>query len=285
MKALRSDAVSIIEPDHPRVPLVFSSAHSGRDFPEGFAPAVALTDLIGFEDRFVDDLIADAPRYGVVNILANFPRAYIDPNRAPDDLDDQVIEESWTGTRRPTLQSARGIGLIFRQLQDGKAIYDRPLTHAELDHRLQRYWQPFHDQLDAVLDATHIARGGVWHVDWHSMRPVGDALAPDPGAIRPDFVVSDLDGASSGQDFRVHVAGVLERLGYSVAINDPFRGGYIISRAGAPGTNRHSLQVEINRKLYLDPDTLARSRGFAPLRQDLAAVAQELATFANDAGS
>jgi N-formylglutamate deformylase len=280
--ALRSEqAVSIQRPPSGRaVPVVFSSPHSGRLYPPDFRPSAPVEDLVGFEDRLVDDLLVDAPGRGATLVAALFPRAYIDPNRAEDDLDRSMVDESWTRSLNPTENAARGIGLIFGRLQDGKAIYDRPLQPAEVDLRLARYWRPFHAALKEALDWAVDRWGAVWHVDWHSMRPVGDALAPDPGRRRPDFVVSDLDGASAEPAFTARVTESLRRLGHSVTINDPFKGGYIVERSGRPAERRHSLQVEINRGLYIDPTTLEPSEGFARLRATLDAVAADVADYA-----
>jgi N-formylglutamate deformylase len=264
------DYVRVLEPARDTaVPAVFDSPHSGRHFPPDFAPAVPLEDLVGYEDRFVDDLVASAPVHGIVLVAADFPRAYIDPNRAEDDLDRHVVEDGWRSPLNPTPYGERGIGLVFRKLQSGKAIYDHPLSHAELERRIEGYWRPFHVRLEAVLDAAVRRWGAVWHVNWHSMRPMGDALAPDPGETRPDFVVSDRDGTTADPAFTARVTEILSDLGHSVAINTPFKGGYVVQRAGRPDEGRHSLQVEINRALYLNPETLERGPGFEALRADL----------------
>jgi N-formylglutamate deformylase len=260
-----------------RVPLVYSSAHSGRIFPADFRSLVDTEDLRVYEDRLVDELIADASRLGVHVVLARFARAYIDPNRSPDDLDEAAVAEGWTGPVAPTDLAARGIGLIFRVLPDGRAIYDRPLGHAELRRRLDTCWRPFHAHLADALAAARDEAGRVWHIDWHSMRPVGDRLAPDPGATRRDFVVSDREGRSADPAFTGLVAQVLRGAGFSVAINRPFTGGYIIARHGDPARGRQSVQVEINRRLYLDPSTLDHGPGFATLRDSLAKATAAIA--------
>lgn len=281
-----SDYVLVREPvPETAVPVVFDSPHSGRRFPPDFAPAVPLEDLVGYEDRFVDDLVASAPAHGIVLVAADFPRAYIDPNRAEDDLDAHVVEDDWHSPLNPTPYGERGIGLVFRKLQSGKAIYDHPLSHAELDRRIEGYWRPFHARLEAALDAAVQRWGVVWHVDWHSMRPMGDALSPDPGEIRPDFVVSDRDGTTADAAFTDRVREILSDLGHSVAINAPFKGGYVVQRAGRPDAGRHSLQVEINRALYLDPETLQRGPGFEALRSDLDRAMAAIADYAREAAA
>jgi N-formylglutamate deformylase len=280
----RDRTVAIIGPEGERAPVVYSSPHSGRHYPSDFEPAVPVSDLIGYEDRLVDDLVADAPRLGIALVAALFPRAYVDPNRAPDDLDRHVVDESWQDPIAPTAYSERGIGLVFRKLPSGKAIYDRPLGHAALARRIDHYWRPFHRALDDALDAAVTRFGRVWHLDWHSMRPEGDADAPDPGALRPDFVVSDRDGTSAAPKVTACVVRLLTAAGHSVAVNEPFKGGFITERYGRPEAGRHTVQVEINRGLYLDMATLEPSRGFASLRATLAAVSRDLAAAARGAG-
>lgn len=266
-----ADPVIIRSADSERaVPLVYDSPHSGRDYPDDFAPIVPVGQLYGHEDRLVDDLLLDAPAHGVELIAAGFPRAYIDPNRAADDIDADVVGEGWADPLNPSPNAARGLGLIFRVGPDGKPIYERPLDHDDVRRRIELYWRPYHAALEARLQATQARWGAAWHLDWHSMRPVGDALAPDPGGVRPDFVVSDLDGASSEPEFTEQVAETLRGLGFSVALNHPFKGGYIVALHGRPAERRHSVQVEINRKLYLDMTTLEPSPDATALRCALA---------------
>jgi N-formylglutamate deformylase len=259
------------------VPLIYDSPHSGRAYPEDFTPVVPLDQLYGHEDRLVDDLLLDAPGLGVELIAAGFPRAYIDPNRAADDIDADVVGKGWGDPLNPTPSAARGLGLIFRVGPDGKPIYERPLDHDEVRRRIDLYWRPYHRALEARLQEARARWGTAWHIDWHSMRPVGDALSPDPGGIRPDFVVSDRDRTSAEPEFTEAVASTLRGLGFSVALNDPFKGGYIVALHGRPLERRHSVQVEINRGLYLDMETLKAGENAEALRRALADFTAKLA--------
>ncbi|MFN3944061.1 MAG: N-formylglutamate amidohydrolase [Allosphingosinicella sp.] len=262
------------------LPIVYDSPHSGRSYPEDFRPVLPVEQLWGFEDRMVDDLLVDAPDHGVLLIAANFPRAYIDPNRAPDDIGEDLTGADWPHEARPTDYSRRGLGLIFRVGPDGKPIYERPLDHDDILRRIEKLWRPYHAALEEALAAAERRWGKVWHVNWHSMRPVGDALAPDPGATRPDFVVSDRDGTSAEAPFTDRVAGLLEELGYTVARNAPFKGGYITALHGRPAQGRHSVQIEINRRLYLDAATLEPTDRARALRRDLSTFTRTLAEWA-----
>lgn len=264
------------------VPVVYDSPHSGRQYPPDFIPAVPLEQLHGYEDRLVDDLLRDAPDHGILLLAANFPRAYIDPNRAIDDLDPQVVGDDWTERLAPTAYSKLGLGLVFRAGLDGKPIYERPLGRATVLQRIEKYWQPYHDALEAALGEARDRWGAVWHVAWHSMRPVGDAQCADPGAARPDFVVSDRDGASAEAAFTDFAVETLRALGYTIAVNHPFKGGYITQKYGRPADGLHSLQIEINRALYLDLETLELAPDASALRADLDLFSKRLVAFASD---
>lgn len=265
-------------PEAAPAPLVYDSPHSGRAFPAGFAPAVDPKDLAGYEDRLVDDLVADAPAAGVRLIAARFPRAYVDPNRAPDDLDPALVGGDWDGPLAPSPLSERGVGLVFAACPEGRPLYAEPPGRAAIEVRIARCWRPYHDALDDALDEAHARHGRVFHISWHSMRPAGAAFSPDPGARRPDFVLGDLDGTSADPAFVDMVEGLLRAQGHSAARNAPFRGGYITARHGRPAEGRHSLQIEINRALYLDMETLEKGPGFNALRRDLSDFTDRLAT-------
>lgn len=259
------------------VPLVFDSPHSGRYYPEDFSSIISLRLLREYEDRFVDLLIEDAQSHGVTTISANFPRAYIDPNRASDDIDEEMLEAVWPDPLSPTRHSKQGTGLIFRRMHDDAHIYDRPLTVEEVQRRLDGCWRPYHAALEAAIATAQGEGGAVWHVNWHSMRPVGDAMTPDPGRERADFVLGDLQGKSCEPAFTRFVAQRLEAMGYSVAINDPYQGAYIVERHGRPRQGRHSLQIEINRGLYMDLETLEKIERFSNVQRDIGMLAGELA--------
>jgi N-formylglutamate deformylase len=268
------------EPQGAAVPVVLDSPHSGSVYPTDFRPAVALTLLRGGEDRFIDELFAHAPRHGATLIAARFARTYIDPNRARLDLDPDLLAEPWPEPLQPSEKSAMGVGLIFRLIGDGIPIYDRLLSVAEVRHRIDHYWRPYRDALQAALDAAHRTHGAVWHINCHSMTSVGNVLSPDPGRPRPDMVLGDLHGRSCAPEFTTFVAAVLEGLGYSVAINDPYAGAELVERHGDPAAGRHSLQIEVKRSLYMDEETLERHAGFCRLQSDLDRLTERICRMA-----
>ncbi len=280
--AAEPEAFSIRHPKDGEVPLLYDSPHSGRVYPEDFGHSVDRRLLVGGEDRFVDDLVIDAPGHGVTLLKALFARTYIDPNRMPDDLDPEMLPNDWEGETVPSINSGRGVGLIFRMIGDAVPIYDRALTSLEIRHRIDAYWRPYHAALDAEMRRLHAAHGVVFHINWHSMQSVGNALAPDPGRRRADFVLGDFEGTACDPAFTRFAAGTLEELGYTVAINDPYKGAYIVERYGRPEDGRHTLQIEINRGLYMDHGTLDRIDGFATLKEDLTRFTEQAAAFARD---
>lgn len=273
------EPVSVVQPRVEPTPMVFDAPHSGRHYPEDFGHVADIELLKGGEDRFVDELFADAPNHGGTLVIANFARTYIDPNRRLSDIDMVLLDGDWHETPEPTVMSERGVGLVFRLIGDGTAIYDRRLSAADITNRIENYWRPYHECLAAMIERNIAQFGVCFHLDCHSMMPVGNELAPDPGCDRADFVLGDLDGTSCEPGFTRLVAETLEALGYSVAINDPYKGALIVERYGAPEKGVHSLQIEINRKLYMNLETLERSNGFEPLRADLAKLAAAVADY------
>ncbi len=260
--------------------MVFDAPHSGSVYPDDFRPAVSLGLLQGGEDRFVDRLVAGAPDAGATLVAAKFARTYIDPNRDLDEIDETILEAPWPG---PTVRNTRtelGVGLVFSKIGPDIDIYDRRLSVAEIDRRIERYWRRYHAALDGALDRAAREHGGVWHLNCHSMTPVGNDLSPDPGRMRPDFVLGDLFGTSCEPAFTELVGATLTGMGYSVGLNEPYAGAYIVERNGRPDKGRHSLQMEINRGLYMDLDSLERNAGFARLKAAMGELAGAICRFA-----
>jgi N-formylglutamate deformylase len=284
-ESLQETTVRRFDPVEPRAPVVFDSPHSGTVYPADFRPAVPLKLLQGGEDRFVDDLVAGAPGHGAVLIVALFARTYIDPNRTLADLDEDLLDGPWPGPVSPSDHTRRGVGLIFREIGDKVPIYDRLLSVAEVQRRIDLCWRPYHAALDAALDEAHRQSGAAWHINCHSMTGFGNALSPDPGLKRCDFAIGDRDGMSCAPAFTGFVASVLKEMGYSAAINAPYKGAALVLRHGHPAEGRHSLQIEINRDLYMDSDTLEKTASFPTLRADLARLAESVCGFARNAAT
>lgn len=259
------------QPTGPAVPVLFDTPHSGRLYPDDFGHAIDRLRLRRAEDAYVDMLVAPARSQGVTLLRALFPRAYIDPNRAADDLDPTMLAEPWPAPLNPGPKTDLGIGLIRRRVVTDDDIYDRPLTVAEVRRRIDGYHRPYHDLLQETLTTLHRRFGAVWHIDWHSMRSQSGTVSPGgPGRTQAaDMVIGDLDGTACEPGFREVVIDTLRDLGYRVAVNDPYKGAEILRRSSRPAAGRHCLQIEINRGLYLDEASISPHDGFRRLVEHL----------------
>jgi N-formylglutamate deformylase len=264
-------------PSSPAVPLLFDSPHSGRFYPEDFRFRPPLEHLRQGEDAYVDELIADAPAEGATVLLALYPRCYIDANRDADDIDAALLAEPWPAPLAPSDKTRLGLGLIRRFVTPGVEVHRERLSVAEVQGRIDRIYRPYHQALQDQLADLRDRFGTVWHIDWHSMKSVGNAMTVDNGARRPEFVLGDLDGTSCEPALTDLAATTLRGLGYQVAINKPYKGAAIVRRCGAPIEGRHSLQIEINRALYLDEVQVEKHAGFERLRGDIGALTAKLA--------
>jgi len=270
----------------PEVPLVFDSPHSGVKYPGDFDFTCALEQLRTAEDTYVDELYGAAPAHGGTIIGAFFPRSYIDANRNLADIDQELLDAPWPGEVMPGEKSRLGMGLIRRLAVPKTPVYGRKLGVAEVQARIDRYYHPYHRELAAVADRLHACFGGVWHVNCHSMKSVSNAMASEgPGVARADFVLGDRDGTTCGPELTQFVLQFLRDRGYDVKVNDPYKGVELVRRHGRPRENRHSLQIEVNRKLYMDETTFERNGNFPRLKADLDELVKALAEFARERAS
>jgi N-formylglutamate deformylase len=265
------------DPHRAEVPLVFDSPHSGSHYPEDFRFSCPLDLLRTAEDSYVDELYAAAPELGATLIGAVFPRSYLDPNRAADDLDTALIDEPWPWALSASHKTRAGLGVVRRVARPGIPIYDRKLTVAEILSRVERYHTPYHNVLEETCRRTHEKFGVVWHVNCHSMP---SQRSGKKGGQCADFVLGDRDGTTCAPEFTDFVARALRRRGYTVRINEVYKGVEIVKRQGQPAARRHSLQIEVDRALYMDQKTLEKTPGFARLQADITELIRDLAAFA-----
>jgi N-formylglutamate deformylase len=255
-------------------PLVLDSPHSGTVYPADFDHACDPLVLRRAEDTHVEKLYAFAPALGVAWIEALFPRSYLDANRDVTEIDEALLDAPWPGpvaTDARVLSKVRlGKGLIWRTTDEGTPLYARQLTVAEVQARIARCWQPYHAAVKAAIDAAHARHGYSLHLNCHSMPAVASRFATDfPGLAHADFVVGDRDGSTASAAVSARIVEHLRGLGYDVAYNHPYKGVELVRRYGDPARQRHSVQLEINRKLYMDENTLALHAGAESLTSHL----------------
>ncbi len=259
-------------------PLVFASPHSGRHYPDDMMAASTLDAqaIRRSEDAFVDNLIAAAPDLGAALITARCARAYIDLNREPFELDPGMFADELPDfARARTARVAAGLGAIARVVSEGQEIYARKLTFAEARARIEWAHRPYHAALEALIAEAHAAHGFAILIDWHSMPAAAARAGGRDGSC--DFVLGDRFGAACTGAVTARVEGELEALGYRVARNSPYAGGYTTEHYGRPARRVHALQIEINRALYLDEATLAPTAGFETLKGKIEALTRVLA--------
>ncbi|GKT19249.1 N-formylglutamate amidohydrolase [Acidovorax sp. SUPP2522] len=269
-----------------RTALVLDSPHSGTTYPDDFRAAIDLPTLRRAEDTHVEKLYAFAPALGAAWVEAHFPRIYLDANRDTTEVDASMFEAgfdtAWTDpvtTDPVVLQKVRlGKGLIWKFTDEGVPIYDRLLSVAEARARIDRCWRPYHAAVARAIDEAHARHGYSIHINCHSMPAVAASHATlHPGLHHADFVIGDRDGTTASPALSQAICAFLRERGYSVDYNHPYKGVELVRRYGHPATHRHSIQVEINRKLYMDERTLAiEPAGFARLQSDLRALVEWL---------
>jgi len=265
-------------------PLVLDSPHSGTQYPDDFAHACDPLLLRRAEDTHVERLYEFAPAMGVAWVEALFPRSYLDANRDVTEVDVDMLDGPWAGpvaTDARVLSKVRlGKGLIWRMTDDGQPIYTRQLGVAEVQSRIDRCWAPYHAAVAQAISAAHARHGYSIHINCHSMPAVASSHATEfPGLVHDDFVVGDRDGTTAEPALTRLIGEHLRALGYSVSYNHPYKGVELVRRHADPAQQRHSVQLEINRRLYMDEQTLELSGGFGALQASLQSlVALLLAT-------
>lgn len=286
-----NEVFSIEKPENPR-PLVLDSPHSGRHYPGRDNITADDLTLKLAEDTYVDDLFSAAPSLGAAFLCARIHRAYIDLNRDTDDIDHKVLSRPWPedelGPIDPTDRSASGIGLIRRILNPGQTLYRKMLEPEEIVERIETVYHPYHDALGELIEDAHSRFGAVWHINCHSM-PARSAFSRMPmgnsviNRTQVDFCIGNIDGLSASREFTHVVKDFLEDQGYTVSLNDPFKGTVLTRKFAQPTRGRHSLQLEVNRGLYMNEVTGEKISNYNALKDDLANLIQHVGAYADDA--
>jgi N-formylglutamate deformylase len=267
----------ILEPAELRAPVVFNSPHSGRVYPRAFLSAARLdlATLRRSEDSFVDDLVLGVVRRGHPMMRAHFPRCYVDVNREPYELDPRMFDgrlPSFANTR--SMRVAGGLGTVARVVGDAQEIYGERIPVDDAMRRIESLYKPYHRALRRLLTGIHRDFGAAILVDCHSMPSTAGARDERP---RADVVLGDRYGTSCVAAVSETIEAALRDLGYAVSRNKPYAGGFITEHYGNPAAGLHSIQLELNRGLYMDERSYERADNFARLAADLEALADRLA--------
>lgn len=261
--------------------VVYSSPHSGAIYPPAFQEASAL-DAVALrrsEDAFIDEIYSQAQNAGSPLLLARFPRAYVDPNREPWELDPEMFVGELpphANTSSPRVKA--GLGTIARVVTDGAAIYKDKIDFSYAQKRIEKCYMPFHAALAGLLDETYKKFGTYLLVDCHSMPSVGGPMDTDPGDNRVDMVLGDANGSACSKKISQTAREILEGLGYRVVMNKPYAGGFTTRNYGKPYEMRHALQIEINRMLYMNEDSISKNSGFDLLKNNISKMIDDLST-------
>jgi len=270
--ALADKPYSIAAPKTVTTPLVFASPHSGRHYPQAFLDASRLnsTKIRRSEDAFVEELYGEAPVQGAPLLRAHFPRAYVDPNREPYELDPAMFESALpknADTQSPRV--AAGLGTVARVVTSGEEIYRGKLKVDEALQRIDALYKPYHQALSDLIEASKSKFGICLLIDCHSMPSIGGPMDRDPGNQRVDFVLGDCHGNSCSAAITDQADLFLSGLGYAVRRNNPYAGGFTTRHYGDPTNQVHALQIEVNRDLYMDERLVERSTGFSALKENI----------------
>jgi N-formylglutamate amidohydrolase len=254
------------EPATPAVPLIVDVSRSGREYPKDYRTPLPFTTVHDNVSMYVEDLYAGAPRSGATLLYCMFPNTWVDVNRDELDMDPSVVDGEWPVALKPTPRTLEGLGLIKSKSRYGEPFQERKLAVAEIEERLAKYYRPYHAELKRIVEDLHARFGAVRQLSCHCMSAIGAPTHPDAGRPRPDFCVSDLNGRTTSPEFLALVVGALRSMGYSVAVNDPYAGNVLIGRHGNPARGIDSVQIEVNKKLFMDTQTFRATPGLAKLK-------------------
>jgi len=257
------------EPTATPVPLIVDVSRSGREYPKEYRSPLPFTTVHDNVSMYVEDLWAGAPAAGGTLLYACFPNTWVDVNRNEADMDPAAVDGAWPKPLKPTARTLEGLGLIKTKSRYGEPFQERKLTVAEIEERLARYYRPYHAELKRIVEDLHARFNVVRQISCHCMSAVGAPTHPDAGKPRADFCISDLKGKTASPGFMALIADTLKGMGYSVSINDPYVGNELIARHGHPARGIESVQVEINKKLFMDVKTFRATDGLAKVRANL----------------
>lgn len=269
-------AYNLSMPDVRTTSVVFSSPHSGRDYPWSFIRRTNLneTTLRSSEDAFIDKIFDAAPLNGAPFLTATAPRAWIDVNRSSEELDPALIEGVKKSAHNPRVAS--GLGVVPRVVANGRAIYTGKITQAEAKTRIKEIWQPWHDALTQLMDDSIALFGEAVLVDCHSMPHEAIETLTHPRGARPEIVLGDRFGAAASAEIVDRLEAAFSAAGLRVARNAPFAGAFVTQHHGRPARNRHVVQVEIDRALYMNEQAIRPNNNYATFKAMIDEIVAEV---------
>lgn len=249
-------------PDIRTTSVVFASPHSGRDYPRSLVRRSVLDEktLRSSEDAFVDQLFSAAPNCGAPLLAALAPRAWIDVNRSPEELDPALIEGVRKSAHNPRVAS--GLGVVPRVVANGRAIYRGKISRKEATGRIDQIWRPWHEALTTLMDDSLALFGEAILIDCHSMPHEAIETISHPQGARPEIVLGDRFGAAAASDVVDRIEAGFASQGLKVARNAPFAGAFVTQQYGRPARDRHVVQVEIDRSLYMNEQAVRPNNNF-----------------------
>jgi N-formylglutamate amidohydrolase len=261
-------------------PVLFEIPRSGAEYPRDFRSIATMTDLQRSISMYVEECYGGVVDAGATWLYAHCPNVCIDLNRHELDIDPDQIEGAWPVPLQPSPKTKSGIGLIPTVCAGTKPVYATKLSAAEVQSRLDRYYWPYHNEVTRLLRGFRERHGVAYHLSCHSMPAIAGGSGPDAGQCRSDFDLGDRNGETCSSELVEAVASALGGFGYTVTTNAHFIGAEAVRKHGAPGQGIHSLQIEMNRSLYMDEDTWLRRPELAQVRTHLAAAAAQVVQLA-----
>lgn len=257
------------EPTVEPLPLLVDVSRSGREYPKEYRTPLPFTTVHDNVSMYVEDLYASAPSVGATLLQCMFPNTWVDVNRDELDMDPSVVDGEWPVPLKPTPRTLEGLGLIKSKSRWGEPFQERKLSVVEIEERLAKYYRPYHAELKRIVDDLYARFGVVRQISCHCMSATGAPTHPDAGRPRPDFCIGDIHGKTTSPEFRALVVDTLKGLGYSVTVNEPYIGNVLIGRNSNPARGIDALQIEVNKKLFMDTKTFRPTGGLAKLQTDL----------------
>jgi N-formylglutamate deformylase len=246
------------------------------NYPDDFAYTMPLQTLRRAEDTHVDKIYSFAQELGYPMVAATFPRSYIDANRSAQEIDPELFEGDWISNVELSAKAKLGKGLVWRMLDDGTPIYAKLLTREDYAHRVKNYWQPYHDAVSTMLNDVYAKHD-------FFMPSVSEKFGNDhPGLIHPDIVLGDRDSSTNDPEITNFLQRQFKQLGYDCWVNKPYKGVELIRAYSDPDSRRFSMQLELNRKLYMDEYTLEPHSGFQLLQENLKIILSALEKFCRE---